>query len=213
MVNSWLLCKFAQIFLNLWRVGTSKGMCKRYLPMAKMDEKDIVARLHDPREKRRAFEEMVKVYSRQLYWQIHYLVQNHEDTDDVLQNTFVKAWRGIDGFKGESALFTWLYRIAYNESLTFLKQRRQMVSIDNEDFVEQADFVADEYFDGDETQEMLMQAVSTLPAKQRQVFCMKYFEDRKYEEISELVGTSVGALKASYHIAVEKITNFLRLKE
>lgn len=202
-----------QIFLNLWRVGTSKGMCKRNLPMAKMDEKDIVARLHDPREKRRAFEEMVKVYSRQLYWQIHYLVQNHEDTDDVLQNTFVKAWRGIDGFKGESALFTWLYRIAYNESLTFLKQRRQMVSIDNEDFVEQADFVADEYFDGDETQEMLMQAVSTLPAKQRQVFCMKYFEDRKYEEISELVGTSVGALKASYHIAVEKITNFLRQKE
>ena len=202
-----------QIFLNLWRVGTSKGMCKRNLPMAKMDEKDIVARLHDPREKRRAFEEMVKVYSRQLYWQIHYLVQNHEDTDDVLQNTFVKAWRGIDGFKGESALFTWLYRIAYNESLTFLKQRRQMVSIDNEDFVEQANFVADEYFDGDETQEMLMQAVSTLPAKQRRVFCMKYFEDRKYEEISELVGTSVGALKASYHIAVEKITNFLRQKE
>jgi RNA polymerase sigma-70 factor (ECF subfamily) len=92
--------------------------------------------------------------------------------------------------------------------ITFLKQRKQMASIDDEDFTEQASFVADEYFDGDETEQLLMQAVSTLPAKQRQVFCMKYFEDKKYEEISELAGTSVGALKASYHIAVEKITRF-----
>ena len=181
--------------------------------MAKIDEQDILRRIQDPTTRRRAFEQIVNVYSRQLYWQIHYLVQNHDDTDDVLQNTFIKAWRGIENFKGDSAVFTWLYRIAYNESLTFLKQRKQMASIDDEDFVEQANFVADEHFDGDETQEMLMQAVFTLPAKQRQVFCMKYFEDRKYEEISEIVGTSVGALKASYHIAVEKITNFLKLKE
>ena len=174
--------------------------------MAKIDEQDILKRIQDPQSKRRAFEEIVNVYSRQLYWQIHHLLQNHDDTDDVLQNTFIKAWKGIENFKGDSALFTWLYRIAYNESLTFLKQRRQMTSIDDEDFVEQANFVADEYFDGDETQEMLMQAVSTLPPKQRQVFCMKYFEEQKYEDISELVGTSVGALKASYHIAVEKIT-------
>lgn len=181
--------------------------------MAKIDEHDFVTRIQNPQMKRRAFEEMVNVYSRQLYWQIHYLLQNHDDTDDVLQNTFIKAWKGIDAFKGESALSTWLYRIAQNEALTFLKQRRQMTSIDDEDFVEQANFVADEYFDGDETQEMLMQAVSILPAKQRQVFCMKYFEDKKYEEISDLVGTSVGALKASYHIAVEKITNFFHSKE
>ncbi|MBQ6964538.1 MAG: RNA polymerase sigma factor [Bacteroidaceae bacterium] len=181
--------------------------------MTKIDEQSILRRLQDPTMKRRAFEEIVNGYSRQLYWQIHYLLQNHEDTDDVLQNTFVKAWRGIDNFKGESALFTWLYRIAYNESLTFLKQRRQMTSIDDEDFVEQADFVADEYFDGDETENLLMQAVSTLPTKQKQVFCMKYFEDKKYEEISELVGTSVGALKASYHIAVEKITAFVKGRE
>ena len=181
--------------------------------MAKIDEHDFVKRIQNPQAKRRAFEEMVNVYSRQLYWQIHYLLQNHDDTDDVLQNTFIKAWKGIDMFKGDSALSTWLYRIAQNEALTFLKQRRQMTSIDDEDFVEQANFVADEYFDGDETEQMLMQAVSTLPAKQRQVFCMKYFEDKKYEEISDLVGTSVGALKASYHIAVEKITNFFHSKE
>ena len=176
--------------------------------MAKIDEQEILKRLRDPRTKRRAFEDIVNGYSRQLYWQIHHLVQKHEDTDDVLQNTFIKAWRGIDFFKGDSALFTWLYRIAYNEAITFLKQRKQMASIDDEDFTEQASFVADEYFDGDETEQLLMQAVSTLPAKQRQVFCMKYFEDKKYEEISELAGTSVGALKASYHIAVEKITRF-----
>lgn len=183
--------------------------------MAKIDEQDILKRIQNPQTRRRAFEQIVNVYSRQLYWHIHYLVQNHDDTDDVLQNTFIKAWKGIENFKGDSALFTWLYRIAYNESLTFLKQRRQMASIDDEDFVEQGNpnFVADEFFDGDETQELLMQAVSTLPPKQRMVFNMKYFEDKKYEEISELVGTSVGALKASYHIAVEKISNFLKLKE
>ena len=181
--------------------------------MAKIDEQDILKKLQDPQTKRRAFEAIVNAYSRQLYWQIHHLLQNHDDTDDVLQNTFIKAWKGIDSFKGDAALFTWLYRIAYNESITFLKQRRQMTSIDDEDFVEQPNFVADEYFDGDETEQVLMQAVSTLPAKQRQVFCMKYFEDKKYEEISSIVGTSIGALKASYHIAVEKITNFVKSKE
>ena len=110
-------------------------------------------------------------------------------------------------------MYTWLYRIAHNEAITFLKQRKQLYSIDDEDFTEQANFEADEYFDGDATQKLLMQAVSTLPAKQRQVFCLKYFEDKKYEEISELVGTSIGALKASYHIAVEKITTFIKSKE
>ncbi len=181
--------------------------------MAHIDEHEILQRLQDPATKRKAFEQMVNVYSRKLYWQIHYLLQNHEDTDDVLQNTFIKAWKGIDNFKGESALFTWLYRIAYNESITFLKQQRHMTSIDDEDFVEPANLVADEHFDGDETESLLMQAVSTLPPKQRQVFCMKYFEEQKYEDISELVGTSVGALKASYHIAVEKITSFIKSKE
>ena len=181
--------------------------------MAKIDEQDILNKLQNPLTRRQAFESIVNVYSRQLYWQIHYILQNHDDTDDVLQNTFIKAWKGFERFKGDSAIYTWLYRIAHNEAITFLKQRKQLYSIDDEDFTEQATFEADEYFDGDATQKLLMQAVSTLPAKQRQVFCLKYFEDKKYEEISELVGTSIGALKASYHIAVEKITNFIKSKE
>ena len=131
--------------------------------MAKIDEQDILNKLQNPQTRRRAFEEIVNVYSRQLYWQIHYILQNHDDTDDVLQNTFIKAWKGIERFKGESAMYTWLYRIAHNEAITFLKQKKQMSSIDDEDFTEQASFVADDYFDGDATQEILMQAVSTLP--------------------------------------------------
>lgn len=181
--------------------------------MAKIDEHDILKRLKDPGTKRRAFEEVVRGYSRQLYWQIHYMLHNHEDTDDVLQNTFAKAWKGVDSFKGDSEILTWLYRIAYNESITFLKHKKQMVSIDSEECNVEASFVADEYFDGDETEKLLMQAVSTLPAKQRQVFCMRYFEDKKYEEISSLVGTSIGALKASYHIAIEKIENFIKARQ
>lgn len=181
--------------------------------MAKIDEQDIQNRLKDPHTKRRAFEEIVRGYSRQLYWHIHYMLHNHEDTDDVLQNTFVKAWKGVDNFKGDSEILTWLYRIAYNESITFLKRKRQIVSIDDEECNLETSFIADEHFDGDEAEELLMQAVSTLPAKQRQVFCMKYFEDKKYEDISSIVGTSIGALKASYHIAVEKITNFINSKK
>lgn len=181
--------------------------------MARTSDKDITERLKNPRTKRRAFEDMVSTYSRQLYWQIHYMLQNHNDTDDVLQNTFIKAWRGIDNFKGDSALSTWLFTIARNEALTFIKQKKMMASIDDDDFCEQGNFVADEYFDGNEAEAMLMQAVSALPPKQRQVFCMKYFDDKKYEEISDMVGTSIGALKASYHIAVEKISNFIKSKQ
>ena len=181
--------------------------------MAKTSDKDIMDRLKSPHTKRRAFEDMVNAYSRQLYWQIHYILQNHDDTDDVLQNTFIKAWKGIDNFKGDSALSTWLFSIARNEALTYIRQKKSTRSIDDEDFTEQATFVADEHFDGNEAENMLMQAVSTLPPKQRQVFCMKYFDDKKYEEISGIVGTSIGALKASYHIAVEKISTFIKGKQ
>ena len=181
--------------------------------MPTLNDKEIVNRLHSPKTKRKAFEEMVTAYSKQLYWQIHYILQNHDDTDDVLQNTFLKAWKGIDNFQGDSALSTWLYRIAYNESITYIKQKHQALSIDDEDVTIEAQFVADEYFDGDETQKLLTEAISTLPAKQKMVFCMKYFEEKKYEEISDIVGTSIGALKATYHIAVEKITKYIKTKE
>lgn len=177
--------------------------------MARIDENDVIARLHNPQTKRKAFEEMVNAYSRQLYWQIHYILQNHDDTDDVLQNTMLKAWKGIDGFSGGSTLSTWLWRIAHNEAMTWLKLKTESQSIDEEGFVENATFEADDYFDGNDAEKTLMEAVANLPAKQRLVFNMKYFEDKKYEEMSELLGTSIGALKASYHIAVEKISAFV----
>ena len=181
--------------------------------MKKIDELRLIAQcaLGDSRQ---AFGQLVEAYQSQLRRFLMNLTGGDEAlTDDLAQETFLKAYVNVRNFKGLSSFATWLYRIAYNESITFLKQQRHMTSIDDEDFVEPANLVADEHFDGDETESLLMQAVSTLPPKQRQVFCMKYFEEQKYEDISELVGTSVGALKASYHIAVEKITSFIKSKE
>lgn len=181
--------------------------------MAHIDNDEIIAQLKDPRTQRKAFEVVVNTQSRQLYWQIHHILQNHDDTDDVLQNTFVKAWKGLDTFKGDSALSTWLYKIAYNEAITWLKRNRENISIDDENYTGASTFVADEYFDGDNTEQILQEAISTLPAKQKLVFGMKYFDGKKYEEMSEMLGTSVGALKASYHLAVEKISNYVKKKQ
>lgn len=184
--------------------------------MSKFDENDIMRRLKEPREKRRAFEDVVNHYSRTLYWQIRHIVQNHDDTDDILQNTFLKAWKSIDSFAGDSKISTWLYRIAYNESITFLNQQRETYSLDatGEDDDENSassyamQLESDEYIDGDRTQMLLQQAIALLPAKQKAVFTMKYFDEMKYEDMANVTGTSVGALKASYHLAVEKITKF-----
>ncbi len=156
---------------------------------------------------------MVNHYSRTLYWQIRHIVVDHDDADDVLQNTFLKAWNNIESFRGDSKLTTWLYKIAYNESITFLKQKKEAISIDTEEGGAANQLESDEFFDGDETQKLLQEAISSLPAKQKAVFTMKYYEEMKYEEISEVTGTSIGALKASYHLAVEKITKFFRSKE
>ena len=184
--------------------------------MSKYDEDEIIRLLHDEATKRKAFAEVVNHYSRTLYWQIRHIVVNHDDADDVLQNTFLKAWKSIDGFEGNAQLSTWLYRIAYNESITLLNQKKETFSID-EGAGDDEDgggmtmqIESDEYIDGDETQIMLQEALTTLPAKQKAVFTMKYFNDMKYEEIAEVTGTSVGALKASYHIAVEKITKYIK---
>lgn len=156
---------------------------------------------------------MVNHYSRTLYWQIRHIVVDHDDTDDVLQNTFLKAWNNMESFRGDSKLSTWLYKIAYNESITFLNQKKEAISIDSEEAGIVNTLESDKYFDGDETQLLLQQAIDTLPNKQKSVFTMKYFDDMKYEEISSITGTSVGALKASYHLAVEKITKFFHSKE
>lgn len=137
------------------------------------------------------------------------MVVSHDDADDVLQNVFLKAWAAIDNFRGEAKLSTWLFRIANNETLNFLERKRQAISIDDEGAVSvAARLESDPYFDGDETARQLQEAIAELPAKQRQVFLLKYFDEMKYEEMSSMLGTSVGALKASYHHAVKKISDF-----
>ena len=179
--------------------------------MNNYNEKEIIALLQDPTRQREAFECIVKEYSEQLYWQIRRLVLSHEDANDLLQNTFIKAWTNIDYFRGEAKMSTWLYRIALNECLTFLNKQRasNQLSIDDTDIEMLNKLESDAYFDGDDTQKIFLQAIHTLPEKQQIVFNLKYFKEMKYEEISEIVGTSVGALKASYHHAVKKIEAFL----
>ena len=172
------------------------------------NEKEILAQLRDPKKQRKAFEEIVRTFSEKLYWQIRNIVIVHDDADDVLQNTLIKAWTNIGAFRGESKLSTWLYKIAYNESLTFLAHKKATVSIDDGDASTAARMEGDSYMDGDETMALLTKAIESLPEKQRAVFNMKYYQEMKYEEISEITGTSVGALKASYHIAVKKIEEF-----
>ncbi|MDR2038110.1 MAG: RNA polymerase sigma factor [Bacteroidales bacterium] len=153
------------------------------------------------------FNEIVKRYKVRLYWHIRKILITHEDTDDVLQNTFVKAWRGLVDFRQEAQLYTWLYRIATNESISFLKQKRNrsMLSLEEAGSVLSQSLDNGYYFSGDELQLQLQKAILTLPEKQRIVFNMKYFDEMQYDEISEILGTSVGALKASYHHAIKKI--------
>ncbi len=175
------------------------------------NEQEMLVMLQDETQLHKAFNILVKTHSQQLYWQIRNMVLNHEDANDILQNTFIKAWNAIPSFRGESKLSTWFYRIAVNEALTFLNsQRTANLSgiLELEDVLAQR-LEADCYFSGDEAQLKLQKAVLTLPEKQRLVFNMKYFDEMKYEDMSEVLGTSVGALKASYHLAVKKIENFL----
>lgn len=169
---------------------------------------DMIA---DPRTRREGFEALVRQYSEPLYWKIRHIVFTHEDADDVLQNTFLKIWKNLDAFQGKSALSTWLYRIAINEALDFLRHQRHltMASVDESKKVANQ-LMADEYFDGDRMQALLQEAVGQLPEVQRTVFVMKYYDEMKYSEISAILGTTEGALKASYHLAVRKITEYLK---
>jgi RNA polymerase sigma-70 factor (ECF subfamily) len=178
---------------------------------ALQDEKAFIAQLLDLKTRDAAFRQLLKQYSRPLYNHIRTIVLDHDDADDVLQNTFIKVFRSLENFKGESKLFSWMYRIATNEAITFINQKARKNKISNEEVAQRAieNLPADEYFEGDELQLKLQKAVALLPEKQQLVFRMKYFEDLKYEEISEIVGTSVGALKASYHHAVKKIEEYI----
>ncbi|MBO7118942.1 MAG: sigma-70 family RNA polymerase sigma factor [Bacteroidaceae bacterium] len=173
-----------------------------------IDEKALYQQLHDASTKEAAFTQIVREYQEPLYWQIRRMVVVHDDADDVLQNTFIKAWDAIDGFRGESRLQTWLFRIAINESLNHLAKKKQVLSLDQTEGSIADTLAGDTYFDGDEVQKQFQTAISTLPDKQRLVFNLKYFEEMKYEDMSDLLGTSIGALKASYHHAVRKISAF-----
>ena len=157
------------------------------------------------------FEDLVSEYKERLYWHIRRMVISHDDADDVLQNTFIKIYKNLHNFNGESQIYTWLYRIATNESLTFIKKRKRTTQIGSEELQESlvANLTSDPYFNGDEAQLTLQKAIDTLPAKQKQVFVMKYFDELQYNEISEILDTSEGALKASYHHAVKKITEYV----
>lgn len=179
--------------------------------MTQEQEEKLIGKLRSEDTQREAFSELVKSYSELLYWQIRKIVLGHDDANDVLQNTFIKIWTSIDSFRGESKLSTWLYRIAVNESITFLNKQRSQnnVSIDDTDTYLVSKLEGDDYFDGDEAQLKLQKAILILPEKQRIVFNMKYFDEMKYEEMSAILDTSVGALKASYHHAVKKIEEFL----
>jgi RNA polymerase sigma-70 factor (ECF subfamily) len=172
-------------------------------------------RSNDELLQKKAFGKVVSYYSEKLYWQIRKMVLVHDDANDILQNTFIKAWTNIELFRGEARLSTWLYKIAINECITFLNRQKMnvQVSIDDTDALLINKLESDEYFDGDEAQLKLQQAILTLPEKQRIVFNLRYYDEMPYDEMSEIMGTSVGALKASYHHAVKKIEEFLTFRD
>lgn len=171
---------------------------------------ELIARLRDESTMREAFTEVISLFSEPLYWQIRRMVQSHDDTNDLLQNTFMKAWSSIDNFRGDAKLSTWLYKIAINESITFLARERKRLnmSLDEQEAGLINTIEADTDIDGERLALRLREAIATLPEKQRLIFNMKYYDEMKYDDISEILGTSVGALKASYHLAVKKIEQY-----
>ena len=174
------------------------------------ETQELIRRLRHPDTVREAFAEVVHLYSEPLYKQIRRMVPTHDDAADILQNTFMKAWSSLENFRGEARLSTWLYKIAINESLSFLARdsRHSHVSLDDRDSAGANSLQADAPLDGDDLAARLRCAIDTLPEKQRLVFNMRYYDQMKYEDMSNILGTSVGALKASYHLAVKKIEQF-----
>lgn len=174
-------------------------------------DKELIGLFRKPDCREDAFNLIVQKYKEKLYWHIRKLLIDHYDTDDTLQNAFIKVWSGLETFREEAGLYTWLYRIATNEALSFLKQKKRRLLLPLVDVEKHLSQVLDhdDYFNGDELQLKLQKAILTLPEKQRLVFNMKYFDEMKYEDMAEILGTSVGALKASYHHAVKKIEKYI----
>lgn len=172
----------------------------------------LLAMFRDENSQSNAYNLIVLKYQKRLYWHIRRMVITHEDADDVLQNTLIKAWKGLANFKEESQLYSWLYRIATNETITFLNKKRKRFFIPLNDVEKELSgkLESDDFYTGDEIQLKLQKAILTLPEKQRLVFNMKYYDKLKYEDISKILGTSVGGLKASYHLAVKKIETFIK---
>jgi RNA polymerase sigma-70 factor, ECF subfamily len=191
------LCNFSQILNEL---------------LILQEEKLFIETLINLKTQNTAFKELVQSYQKPLYYHIRNIVLNHDDADDVLQNTFIKVFSNIGNFKGDSKLYSWMFRIATNESLTFIEQRAKKQGISNIEVQQKAilNLESDVYFEGNEIQLQLQKAIATLPEKQQLVFKMKYFEEMKYENISEILDTSVGGLKANYHHAVKKIEEYLK---
>jgi RNA polymerase sigma-70 factor, ECF subfamily len=175
-----------------------------------LSDQELIGNLKNESTRNEAFSLLVNKYQERLYWHIRKIVLNHDDSDDVLQNTFLKVWKNLDSFREESSLFTWIYRIATNESLTFINSQKRSQAIPFQDV---SDYLknrmeADEYFDGTDIQKKLQQAILTLPEKQRLVFNMRYFEELPYQKMSDILDTSVGALKASFHHAAKKVEEY-----
>jgi len=177
-----------------------------------VDEVTLVEQLRDVQTKEQAFRVLIKEYKERLYWHIRKIVISHDDTDDVLQNTFIKVFRGIDNFKQDSKLYSWMYRIATNESITFINKRARERNTDISEIRQElvTSLSSDHWFTGDEIQLILQKAIATLPEKQQLVFNMKYFDSMKYDDMSKVLDTSVGALKASYFHAVKKIEKYIK---
>ena len=174
-------------------------------------DEEILALLRATTTANKGFELLMNDYQERLYWHIRRMVLDHDDANDVLQNTFIKVFKGHHNFKGQSKLFTWLYRIATNETMTFLKKRKKHQSESNDE--QMAMLKADPFFDAEGIQEKLLRAIVSLPDKQKAVFQLRYYNEMSYQDMSEVLGTSEGALKASYHHAVKKIELFFNEKE
>lgn len=179
--------------------------------MTQPDDKELLLLFHDPSTKERAYTHIIKKYQEKLYWHVRRMVVEHEDANDVLQNMFIKVWNGLENFREDAQLYTWLYRIATNESLTFLEQRkkRSAVSMNEAEAGLSNTIKADKHFDANRLEWKLQLAIQQLPEKQRAVFNLRYYDEMPYEQMSRVLETSEGALKASYHHAVKKIEDFI----
>ncbi|SUB89505.1 Sigma-24 [Porphyromonas macacae] len=183
------------------------------IPADQLTDEQLQKMLIDPQKTRQAFGIIVKLYSERIYWQIRRMVYDHEDTNDLVQQTFLKAWCAIGGFRGDAKISTWLYRIALYEALNFLnkqkKENENRLSLNDENAYLMERLEADPYFDGDTAERDFQAAINDLPEKQRLVFQLRYYDELPYDQISAITGTSEGALKASYHHAVKKLERFL----